>query len=382
MKRLYFLITALLVVLLPTLSEAYVGLCCGKCGGNMPLNIVGGGVPETHEFRIKLQPMFMRMEGLQDGTTSITRDSLLTGMPVDYMAAPSAMDMYMTNLAIGYSFTDDFFGGLMFMWNRKSMDMEFGNMMKMSTGQDGFTMESDGIGDTMLMTKYRLFTDDPLIPKSQASFFFGLSIPTGSIDEKNTKHPLAAKQEDQLPYGMQLGSGTFDPTIGILYQGSLSPWWWGANLLYTGRLYDNKRDYRLGNELRLDLYGMFQLRHDTVLELQLNSSSQGEISGEMDDVSDSLVGVSGMTGLGYTTPLWVADNYGGNKMLTTVGLQWQPAPLHIVNAQLSVPLYQDTNGEQLAEKYRVMLTWYIEIPTKKSRRYTRGNKPDKSRLGF
>ena len=133
----------------------------------MPLNIVGGGVPETHELRIKFQPIFMRMEGLQSGTDSVDQSSLLTGMPADYMGVPSAMDMSMANLAVGYSFTDDFFGGLMFMWNRKSMDMEFGNMMKMSTGQDGFTMESDGLSDTMLMTKYRLFTDDPLIPKSR-----------------------------------------------------------------------------------------------------------------------------------------------------------------------------------------------------------------------
>ena len=379
MKRLYFLFAAILIVLLPALSEAYVGLCCGKCGGNMPLNILGGGVPETHEFRIKLQPMFMRMEGLQDGTRSVNKDSLLTGMPADYMAVPSVMDMYMANLAVGYSFTDDFFGGLMFMWTKKSMDMMSGNKMMMPD----FTMESDGLSDTMLMTKYRLFTDDPLIPKSQASFFFGLSIPTGSIDEKNTKHPDPLQQNDQLPYGMQLGSGTFDPTVGLLYQGSTSPWWWGANLLYTARLYDNKRNYRLGNELRLDLYTMYQLRHDTVLELQLNSTSQGSIEGEMDDVTDGLVGKSGMmTGTGFTTSLWDPDNYGGKKVLATIGLQWQPVPLHILNVQFAVPLYQDLNGPQLAEEYRVMFTWYIEIPTKKSRRYTGGEKPGKSRLGF
>jgi hypothetical protein len=292
------------------------------------------------------------------------------------------MDMSMANLAVGYSFTDDFFGGLMFMWNRKSMDMEFGNMMKMSTGQDGFTMESNGIADTMLMTKYRLFTDDPLIPKSQASFFFGLSVPTGSINEKNAKHPLVAQQDDQLPYGMQLGSGTFDPTVGILYQGSLSPLWWGANLLYTGRLYNNKRGYRLGDELRLDLYAMYQVRHDTVLELQLNSSRQGSIEGEMDDVTNGLVGVSGMTATGFIAPLWDPDNYGGKKVFATIGLQWQPIPLHIINAQFAVPLYQNLNGPQLAEEYRVMLTWYIEIPTRKSRRYTGDKKPSKSNLGF
>jgi len=32
----------------------FMGLCCGKCGGNMPLNIPGAGTPEPHEFRVKM----------------------------------------------------------------------------------------------------------------------------------------------------------------------------------------------------------------------------------------------------------------------------------------------------------------------------------------
>jgi hypothetical protein len=99
-------------------------------------------------------------------------------------------------------------------------------------------MEAEGMADTMLMTKYRLYTDDPLIPTSQFSFFLGLSIPTGSINEKNSNHPVAIRKDELLPYGMQLGTGTFDPIIGLLYQGSSSPLWWGVNLMYTGRWYE------------------------------------------------------------------------------------------------------------------------------------------------
>lgn len=374
----------LITLLFPLSAQAYIGLCCGKCGGNMPLNIMGGGVPETHEFRLKLQPMFMKMKGLRNGTSSVDGDSLL-GMPAmgKFMAVPTEMDMNMTNLAIGYSFTDDFFGGLMFMWKKNEMDMKFNSMMNMSTGRDGFTMKSDGIADTMLMTKYRLYTDDPLIPARQVSLFFGLNIPTGSIDEKNSDHPVAMRQSEQLPYSMQLGSGTFDPTLGILYQGSSSPLWWGANLLYTERIYDNDRDYRLGDEVKLDIYGMYQLRYDTVVQLQLNGSYQGRIDGEMDEAK---TGASGRATKGdptssYMTPLWDTDNYGGKKVLATVGLQWQPFPLHILELDFGVPIYQDLNGPQLEEDYRVMLTWYIEMPTKNSVRYT-GKKKGKSRLGF
>jgi hypothetical protein len=271
----------------------------------------------------------------------------------------------------------------MLMFKDNSMDMKFNSMMQGKTGQEGFTMESSGIADTMLMGKYRLFADDPLVPTSQVSLMFGLSLPSGSIDEKNSSHPLKMRQGELLPYGMQLGSGTFDPTIGLLYQGSSSPWWWGVNTTYTARLYDNDRDYHLGDEFRLDLYSMYQFRPNLLAQIQLNGSSLGKISGEMDESSSGASGhvVKNNPNSPYMSPLWDPANYGGNKLLATVGLQWQPAPLHIIDFNVGVPIYQDLNGIQLEEKYRVMLTWYIEIPTKGSIRYMK-KKSGESNLGF
>ena len=384
----YYLGLCLLLLQAPAM--AYIGLCCGKCGGNMPMNIPGGGIPETHEWRVKLSPMFMRMDGLRDGTDSVNPNSLL-GMPVmmgqptgKFMAVPTDMDMSMLNLTLGYSVSDDFFAGIMLMWKRNDMDMLFNSMMQGVTGREGFTMKTDGLADTMLMAKYRLFSDDPLIPTSQASLLFGLNLPTGSINQKNSEHPLNFRQQEQIPYSMQLGSGTFDPTIGLLYQGSGSPWWWGANAAYTARLYDNKRDYRLGNEFRLDLYGMYQIRHDFLVQAQLNGSDQDSINGEMDEARSGESGhvVQGDPDSPYMTPLWDPGNYGGTQLFATLGFQWQPAPLHIVDFTVSVPLYRDLNGPQLETDYRVMLTWYIEFPTKKSIRYGIGRAKSDSRLGF
>ena len=195
---------------------------------------------------------------------------------------------------------------------------------------------------------------------------------------------MAARKTEQLPYSMQLGSGTMDPTIALLYQGSRSPWWWGANLSYTARLYDNDRDYRLGDELSLDLYSMYQLSYNVVAQLQLNTSYKGRIHGEMDEAAS---GVSGRVTKGdplspYMTPLWDPDSYGGTKTLVTAGLQWQPASLFIVEFNVGVPVFQDLNGPQLEEDYRVMLTFYKEMPTRSSIRY--GGKPrqGESKLGF
>ena len=388
-QRTAFLAALLVMLLYPVSSFAYIGLCCGKCGGNMPMNILGAGVPETHEFRLKLSSMYMRMDGMRDGDSRINENDLL-GMPSmgKYMAVPTEMDMYMTNLAVGYSFTDDIFGGIMFMWKQNRMKMKFNSMMSMppmmgGTGKSGFTMKSEGIADTMLMTKYRLYADDPLIPTSQLSLLVALSLPTGSINEKNSNHPLQMRKSEQLPYGMQLGSGTFDPTFGLQYSGSSSPLWWGANVQYTGRWNENSRDYRLGDEFRYDLYTMYQFRYDAVLDLQLNGRHRGEIRGEMDEASDGSSGraMQGNAASNYATPLWDPDNYGGDKISATVGVQWQPFPMSILEMSFGVPIYQRLNGPQLEEDYRMMLTWYFEIPTAASVRYT-GKKKGKSKLGF
>ena len=369
-----------------SLAQAYVGLCCGKCGGNMPMNIPGGGVPETYEYRVKFSPMTMHMEGLRDGTNTVDGDNLL-GMPAmgKFMAVPTSMDMNMLNITAGYSFSDDLFGGVMLMFKQNSMDMSFNSMMQTLTGQEGFTMKSSGLADTMLMGKYRLYTDDPLIPRKQYSLLFGLSLPTGSIDETNDDHPVAMRQQELLPYSMQLGSGTVDPTIGILYQASFSPWWWGVNVRYTARLYDNDRDYRLGNELRLDGYAMYQFSPDWLVQVQLNARNQGRIRGAMDEYTSGASGhaVQGDPLSPAMTPLWDTDNYGGSQLFTTLGVQWRPAPLQIVDFNVGLPLYRNLNGPQLEEDFRVMLTWYVEIVTEKSRRFGKADKmKDDNKLGF
>ena len=103
-------LAGLFLLLFHVQASAYVGLCCAKCGGNIPMNIMGGGIPETHELRFKISPMVTRMDGLRDGTDSVDEDDIL-GMPIDvagnpsgkFMAAPTDMDMKMLNLSAGCS---------------------------------------------------------------------------------------------------------------------------------------------------------------------------------------------------------------------------------------------------------------------------------------
>jgi len=372
-----------LCTFIPNKTYAYLGLCCSKCGGNMPMNIPGGGVPETSEFRVKVNPVLMRMDGLLEGRDEVSPEDII-GMPAmgKFMAVQRDMNMYMLNASVGYSFTERFFGAIMLMWQKKDMNMLFSPMMKMLTKTPDFTMKAEGLGDTMLMGKYRLYSDDNLVPTNQVSLFVGLSLPTGSINEKNANHPLNMRKGEQLPYGMQLGSGTLDPSLGLLYQGSSSPLWWGANLTYTGRWYKNSRDYRLGEKYSYDLYAMYQLRYNTLVQFQINGKYEGSIRGEMNELRTGLSGraVQGKAASPIMTPLWDNRNYGGHKISATLGLQWQPFAMHIIDINLGLPLFQRLNGPQLKDDYRLGLTWYVELPTAASLRHV--TKKGGSRLGF
>ena len=334
----------------------FMGLCCGKCGGNMPLNIPGAGTPEPHEFRIKMNLSWGRMVGLRRGTSNrSTKDTL-----GQYMMTQRKMDMYMSNVSVGYAFSDRFFAGIMGMYMEKDMEM-------IRRGGRRSSMNSQGAGDTMLMTKTLLYADDYLIPTSQVSLLLGVSIPTGSIDQDDTGQIL--------PYSMQLGSGTFDPFIGVLYEGSSSPFWWGANASYLARAYENYKSYNLGDEYRLDLYGMYQLRHNLVGELQIKGKYVGDLEGEAQEIEQDGDGhMNGNPNMAFMSNLYDPDNYGGSTVDLTTGVQWQPFRNHILNAQFSFPLFQNLHGTQMERDFTASVTYYIEVPLRKSRRSKKSGK--------
>ena len=334
----------------------FMGLCCGKCGGNMPLNIPGAGTPEPHEFRVKMNFSWGKMVGLRRGTSNrSTKDTL-----GQYMMTQRKMDMYMSNVSVGYAFSDRFFAGIMGMYMEKDMEM-------IRRGGRRSSMNSQGAGDTMLMTKTLLYADDYLIPTSQVSLLLGVSIPTGSIDQDDTGQIL--------PYSMQLGSGTFDPFIGVLYEGSSSPFWWGANASYLARAYENYKSYNLGDEYRLDLYSMYQVRHNLVGELQIKGKYVGDLEGEAQEIEQDGDGhMNGNPNMAFMSNLYDPDNYGGSTVDLTTGVQWQPFRNHILNAQFSVPLFQNLHGTQMERDFTASVTYYIEVPLRKSRRSKKSGK--------
>ncbi len=382
MKFLKVLSSAVLTVLIVSSNAlAYVGLCCAHCGGNMPLNIMGGGVPETHEFRFKVSQGFMRMGPFKDGTKDVDSSTLLGSASTannKFPAVPTEMRSYMTMVSAAYSFTDDFAAMIMTGYRRNDMDM-----LLVGAPKNGFTMFSEGMTDIKMLGKFRLYYDDNLAPTRQFSAVLGVSAPTGSIDRGFSNHPAEAFHGRILPFKMQLGTGTWDPTIGFTYQASADPFWYGLNWMWMGRLYDNDQGYHAGDEYTVDLYAMYQFHPKALVHFQLNNKYEEAYSDEPDDQKVKGEGHtpgSGSPGNPFISPLFDPDNYGEITTHATLGVQFQPFNLQIAEFNVSVPIYQNLKGPQLSSDWMARFTYYWEVPTKKSRRYTGFKPPQK--LGF
>ena len=101
------------------------------------------------------------------------------------------------------------------------------------------------MSDTNLSASYSWYNSNTSIWR----FSFSLSLPTGSIDEEGDTP--CVQGEMQLPYTMQLGSGTYDFPFELKYQNSEV---YDLNLSLTANLRTGtcSRQYRFGNNYSIN----------------------------------------------------------------------------------------------------------------------------------
>ena len=377
-KKAFILVLNIVVLVWASLAQAYVGLCCAHCGGNMPLNLTGGGIPEPHEFRFKVSEMIMKMGPLRDGTDDILSTDLVgpNSTADKFPAVPRSMTQYMTMFGGAYSFSDNF--AVMAMTNVTVNEMPMEILPAQGTN---FAMTSAGLGDITILGKSRVYSNDNLAPTKQVSLLYGLSFPTGAIDKQFTNSTPNGVNGTLLPFKMQLGSGTFDPIIGMTYQASRDPFWWGFNTQLEAHVYDNDQGYHRGQEFRYDFYAMKQVHDKWVIQAQLNGWLEGKFSDEPDNGKSLGHGHAGINPANtFLSPLFDPDNQGGHKVALALGFQYQHIPLHIMELTATLPIYQNLNGPQLRDNWMLQFSYYMEVPTKKSRRYKGFSAPKE--LGF
>ena len=142
-----------------------------------------------------------------------------------------------------------------------------------------------------------------------------------------------------LPYGMQLGSGTYDLLPGVTYSGNNGHFVdWGLKYQAVIRVGQNDEDYTLGDKHRLSAWCGYTFAPWIKTSLGLSHQYEGDIDG-----IDSRV----------ILPLQTADpdNYGGDSLAAHWGvtLVGQNGKLHghKIEIEYSKQLDRNANGIQI-----------------------------------
>ncbi|MDN3594127.1 transporter [Zunongwangia endophytica] len=291
--------------------------------GHAPIGVMGDHVHHKGEWMFSYRYMNMDMEGLNKGSDGISQESVLN----DYMVSPVSMDMNMHMLGAMYAPSDYF--TLMVMANVIENDMQLINKMGKS-----FTTSSSGFGDLKLSGMFKVYDQN----QQSIHLTAGLSIPTGSIDQKDVT-PMSAPMEMPLPYPMQIGSGTWDPKLAVTYllQGQVLSF--GSQVNGVLRLGENDHDYRFGNQLSWNNWIAAKLLNSLSVSARVEAKTVGEIDGSYEELNPMMVTTANTQNQGcqYLNSAFGANFYIPKGAFKNVRL----------GVEYTLPIYQDLNGIQL-----------------------------------
>ncbi|MEW8052910.1 MAG: hypothetical protein AB2792_09380 [Candidatus Thiodiazotropha sp.] len=210
------------------------------------------------------------------------------------------------------------------------------------------TVGTDGLGDIKFGLLYSPFKayDEKGIRKHNLIIDTVLSAPTGSIDEEDKiLNPMNAMVKTRLPYGMQLGSGTWDALLGLAYWGKEGKWGWGLQYLATLPLEsENSEGWRYGDKYEATGWVSYEWKPTLASSVRLRHEYQDEIHG----MDPNIFG----PGLGANP-----DNYGGTRTELMIGVNWMYKSARNLSLEFAKPIDQDRNGYQPDHDYSLMISW-------------------------
>jgi hypothetical protein len=287
----------------------------------------------TYQFKT------VEFDGYLDGTEALSDDEVLWNAPNEPRSAknfpvvPTTIIQKAHILALDYQFSAQWAGHLAIPYLQQTTDH-----ISIVKNYESFTLKTEGLGDVSVSARY----NGDITEAVTWWFSFGLSLPTGSIDESGDTPREPGDQ--QLPYTMQLGSGTYDFPLQLGYQfrGTHDVNVSLAALIRTGT---NDRHYRLGNTYSLNGRYKFDLSPTLEPYIGLDFQYSRSIHGQ----DDTLL-LNGP--FPYPASITNPELYGGKKISLGLGLLWQVGKDYRLNVEMGKPIYQDLNGPQPKEKWR------------------------------
>lgn len=289
------------------------------------------------------QYKYAKFEGYLDGSDSLSFNDVLWNGPAEprttknFPILPTVITQMAAIIGVGYQFNKNWQGRIFTSYIEQKSEH-----ISIVKNYDFFTIESHGVGDTTVSASYTW--DDSARHLWQLSM--GLSLPTGSIDEVGDTP--RAPGDQQLPYTMQLGSGTFDIPVELTYRRGEADGL-DFSVAATVRTGKNDRYYRLGNNISVSSRYQIQLSPTlrTFAAVSLNYSEA--INGQ-----DTSLLVNAP--IPYPASITNPELYGGKKASLGLGLTWKLSEAYRLSLEVSKPLYQYLNGPQSKEQWRNALS--------------------------
>jgi len=301
-----------------------------------PAGIMSDHIHPAGDVMLSYRYMYMSMADNYIGSDKVSDASVISPTGEGYMVTPTSMEMNMHMLGGMWAPHDKVTLMLMAPYIFKSMD---------HLRRDGarFTSKSDGWSDLKLSSLINVMN----INDNLVNLNIGISMPTGSVTERGF---VPGPGNTQLPYPMQLGSGSWDLLPGLTYVGEAGKWSWGVQFLANIRLETNKQGYRLGDEYSATGWGAYRWSDWVSTSLRVAATTWDDISGK----DSSLAIPAG------AVPTADPSLRGGDRVDVFGGINFYlPGVFEGNRLALEVggPVYQDLNGPQLGNEWMMMVGW-------------------------
>ncbi|MGH8470105.1 MAG: DUF3570 domain-containing protein, partial [Gammaproteobacteria bacterium] len=286
---------------LPSAGGGHDSHAHGHAHGQAPAGVMlDHMLPEAGDFMVGYRYMYHRQSGDILRGSDPVGDAVIANDgcgAVPCKVKPVEHTMHMHLIDIMYAPTD----WLNLMLMPQFVDMEMSQQALEGAELDSseqhhviHTEATGGIGDTSLYALFKLLD----VQGHHLHLGLGVSAPTGSVDEELRR----SHQTDQgfIHYGMQLGSGTWDLLPNLTYTGARGRWSWGGQVSGIHRLEDeNESGYALGDQFQATAWGSVGLLDWLAASVRGVYTTQGEITGEFNDVHSTV------------SPVDFPQNYGG-----------------------------------------------------------------------
>ena len=300
--------------------------------GHAPISVMGDHYHKKGEFMFSYRFMPMWMNDNLQSSDDISNEDIYQ----NFMVAPQKMNMNMHMLGAMYAPSDRV--TLMVMGNYISNSMD----LRTGMGVD-FTTESGGLGDITVSSLIKIMNNN----RQSLHGNVGISIPTGDIDQRDATPMM---NDAQLAYPMQLGSGTWDPSLGLTYLGQSDKFSWGAQSKYKFRLGENSENYTFGNRFDVVGWGAIKVSDYFSFSTSLSYFDTQKIDGVDADLNPMMM------------PLFNTDNSGRSQLDVGFGTNFFVPKGSLkdlrIGAEIKIPAYQKVNGIQM--KNTLMATFGIQ----------------------